>query len=142
MIRDWTSNSSGSDVGTLRFLFWRSLFASQLEGKPHDDLEATSDRSCSNRGLVEPISAHTYIAFPGYAEAAAVTDVSAISFSLDGFIEYCELASEMGPVLQLQSTPGRNTSYMHVTGASRHLDAAVITVAAGLSSTLASDLAG
>ena len=49
-------------------------------------------------GLVEPISAHTYIAFAGYAEAAAVTDVSAISFSLDGFIEYCELASDMGPI--------------------------------------------
>lgn len=96
MIRDWTSNSSGSDVGTLRLLFWRSLFASQLEGKHLDDLEATSDRSCSN-GLDEPISVHTYIAFPGYAEAAAVADVSAISFSLDGFIEYGELASEMGP---------------------------------------------
>ena len=48
-------------------------------------------------GLVERVAANTYLAFDGTA-AASVTDVSLIAFSLDGRIESCQLASEMGSV--------------------------------------------
>jgi hypothetical protein len=47
-------------------------------------------------GLVERVAPNTYLAFEGSATAPAVTDASNITFSLEGFIERCELASEMG----------------------------------------------
>jgi hypothetical protein len=68
-----TINVAGNDA-----LFWLG----NLEGDP---------------GLVERVAANTYFAFDGTA-AATVTDVSSIAFSLDGRIESCELASEMGTV--------------------------------------------
>jgi Carboxypeptidase regulatory-like domain len=47
-------------------------------------------------GLVERIAPNTYLAFEGSAVAPAVTDASNITFSLQGFVEHCELGSEMG----------------------------------------------
>ena len=69
--KSFTINVAGNDA-----LFWLG----NLHGDP---------------GLVERVAANTYFAFDGTA-AATVTDVSLIAFSLDGRIESCELASEMG----------------------------------------------
>ena len=49
-------------------------------------------------GLVERLGANTYLAFDGGVAATAVTDVSRITLSFVGFLEYCEVASEMGRV--------------------------------------------
>ena len=48
-------------------------------------------------GLVERVSRSTYLAFEGSAAASMGTDLSTISISLNGFIEYCESRSDMGP---------------------------------------------
>jgi hypothetical protein len=111
-----TINVAGNDA-----LFWLG----NLEGDP---------------GLVERVAANTYFAFDGTA-AATVTDVSSIAFSRRTN-RVVRAGVRDGDGLQLQPTSGRHTRYMRVTGASRHLDAAGMTAASGLTRTIASDLAG